>query len=123
LRLRTERDPSLAFATEANKAFARQEISAVIPDRGTNHIDALKLALRLGPEVIYLLTDADEPQLSAAELDLIHRANRGRTRIHAIEFGQGEALPQAPMNFLQKLAVQSGGTYRYYDVKRLGRPM
>ena len=60
--------------------------------------------------------------LSAAELDQIHRANRGRTRIHAIEFGQGEALPQAPMNFLQKLAVQSGGTYRYYDVKRLGRP-
>jgi hypothetical protein len=121
LRMRNEREVSLAFATEVNKTLARQEIAAVIPDRGTNHLDALKLALRLGPEVIYLLTDADEPQLSAAQLDDVHRLNRGKTRIHAIEFGLGEPLEQAPMNFLQKLAAQSGGTYRYYDVKRLGR--
>lgn len=121
LRLWNEREVSLAFATERNKTFARQEIAAVTPDRGTNHIDALKLALRLGPEVIYLLTDADEPQLEAAELDQIQRSNRGRVRIHAIEFGLGEPLEQAPMNFLKKLAVQNGGTYRYYNVKQLGR--
>lgn len=113
------RDPTLAFATEVNKVKARQEIAAVTPDRGTNHLDALKLAMRLGPEVIYLLTDADEPQLTAAELNQIDRTNQGRARIHCIEFGVGAALANGPQNFLQKLARQNGGTYRYHDVKRM----
>lgn len=113
------RSSPLAFATEINKSFARQEIAAVVPDNGTDHLKALTLALRLGPEVIYLLTDADEPQLSAAELDQIQRLNQGKTRIHTIEFGKGAALDDVRPNFLKKLASQSGGTYRYHDVKRL----
>jgi hypothetical protein len=121
LRLRSQQEPALAFATEVNKSLARQEIGAVSPDLGTNHIDALKLALRLGPEVIYLLTDADQPELSAAELDQIQRTNKGRARIHTIEFGRGPELDNGALNFLQKLARQNGGTYRYYNVKQLDR--
>lgn len=113
------RTSPLAFATEVNKSFARQEIAAVVPDNGTDHLKALTLALRLGPEVIYLLTDADEPQLSAAELNQVQRLNQGKTRIHTIEFGKGAALDDVRPNFLKKLALQNGGSYRYHDVKRL----
>jgi hypothetical protein len=122
LRLRGERDPTLAFATDVNKSLARQEIAAVVPSNGTNHIDALKLALRLGPEVIYFLTDAAEPALSAAELDQLHRANQGRARIHTIEFGVDAALNSGVLNFLQKLSRQNGGTHRYHNVLQLAVP-
>ncbi len=107
----------LMFATEVNKTLARQYISGVDPDQGTDHIPALKMALRLGPEVLFFLTDADEPQLNAAELNEIHQLNRGRTRIHTIEFGIGGDVDVD--NFLKKLARQNGGTYRYFDVKRI----
>lgn len=110
----------LAFATEVNKSFARQHISAIEPDLGTDHMPALRLALRMSPEVMFLLTDADEPQLSAKELSEIQRLNQGRTRIHTIEFGIDSGLEVD--NFLKKLARQNGGTYRYYDVKRLRAP-
>lgn len=112
-------DTELIFATEVNKTLARQYISGVDPDQGTDHIPALKLALRLGPEVLFFLTDADEPQLSAAELNEIHQTNKGRTRIHTIEFGIGGGVDVD--NFLKKLARQNGGTYRYFDVKRIAQ--
>jgi Ca-activated chloride channel family protein len=112
-------ETALFFATELNKTAARQYIAGMEPDAGTDHLPALKLALRWQPEVIYFLTDADEPQLTARELDDIRRQNQGRARIHSIEFGRGPALTDGPTNFLQKLAQQNGGTYRYQDVKRL----
>ena len=90
------------------------------PDLGTNRMDALKLAMKLGPEVIYLLTDVDQ-ELSAPDLDQIQRANKGRARIHTIEFGRGPQLDSGALNFLQKLARQNGGTYRYYNVRQLER--
>lgn len=109
----------LMFATELNKTLARQQISGTEPDLGTAHIPALELALRLNPEVMFFLTDADQPQLSAPELSSIQKLNQGRTRIHAIEFGQGGEVDVD--NFLKKLARQNGGTYRYFDVKRLAQ--
>lgn len=119
LRLRKNAAAEMAFATEVNKTFARQYIVGVQPDLGTDHLPAIKLALRLTPDVIFFLTDADEPQLTNGELLEIQRLNQGRTRIHTIEFGRGAALGNQ-LNFLQKLAQQNGGTHRYYDVKRIG---
>lgn len=117
---RVRSDGALFFATEVNKTYALQAIGLIEPDLGTDHIPALKLALRMGPEVIFFLTDADEPQLSGAELAEIARINQGRARIHTIEFGKGAELDLD--NFLKKLARQNGGTYRYHDVKRLANP-
>ncbi|MBI1345002.1 VWA domain-containing protein [bacterium] len=107
----------LMFATELNKTLARQQIAGVEPNDGTAHIPALELALRLNPEVIFFLTDADQPQLTPQELNSIQRLNQGRARIHTIEFGQGGEVDLD--NFLKKLARQNGGTYRYFDIKRL----
>src|SRR6185369_12972344 len=61
--------PKLLFATETNRALAHQFIRAMQPDRGTNHKDALKMALQYQPEVIFFLTDATEPRLDASDLD------------------------------------------------------
>jgi len=82
-------------------------------------LPALKRALSYSPEHIFFLTDADQPQLTAADLAEIRRINRGRTKIHCVEFGKGPGMPGD--NFLKQLARQNGGTYRYRDVTRFAR--
>ena len=109
----------LFVATDINKTLARQFIHSIQPDLGTHHLPALKLALGLEPDVIFFLTDAKEPVLSAGELNEIQRLNRGRAQIHAVEFGKGE--PLGPESFLQKLARQNGGSYAYRDVMKFRR--
>ena len=85
------------------------------------HFNALELAMKFNADVIFFLTDADEPGLTLGEMETIRRANNGAARIHCIEFGEGPDLkrPGDPRNFLQKLASESGGTYKYIDVKHL----
>ncbi len=111
--------PKLYAATEINRTLASQFISSVSPDGGTNHMPAMRKALQFQPEVVFFLTDADEPQLTAGELAEIKKINRGRARIHCVEFGVGERL--AADNFLKRLARENGGTYRYRNVARFGK--
>ena len=108
------------WATDINRTIARQFIASVRTDGGTSHLPALKKALSFEPDVIYFLTDADEPQLTAKELDSISRANRGGARIHCIEFGSGPKLKVNVENFLEKLTRFNDGTYHYRDVTRFG---
>jgi hypothetical protein len=84
---------------------------------GTNHYDALRMAIRMRPDVIFFLTDGHVPGLTDRELAEIRRsADQAGTTIHAIEFG---TTPQPqPATFLQILANQSRGKYRYFDVTR-----
>ncbi len=82
---------------------------------GTNHIDALRLALRMRPDVIFFLTDGRVPSLSDQELSEIGRiAESYGTTIHGIEFGVAPATD--PTSFVPRLASASGGKYRYFDV-------
>ena len=111
--------PQMQWATDINRTLARQFISSVQPDGGTDHMPALKKALRYQPENLFFLTDADQPILSARELNEIKTANNGRTAIHCVEFGKGPEI--SADNFLKKLARDNGGTYRYRDVTRFGR--
>ncbi len=111
--------PAMQWATEINRTLARQFISGIQPDGGTDHIPALKKALRYQPEHLFFLTDADQPQLSARELHEIKTLNGGRTRIHCVEFGKGPEL--SADNFMKKVARDNGGTYRYRDVTRFDR--
>ncbi len=111
--------PSMQWATDINRTLARQFISSVQPDGGTDHMPALKKALRYQPEHLFFLTDADQPILSARELHEIKTSNNGRTQIHCVEFGKGPEI--SADNFLKKLARENGGTYRYRDVTRFGR--
>lgn len=112
------RPPSLWWASDIRKTQARQYLSSVGPEGGTAHMPALRKALSYKPEHVFFLTDADQPQLSAADLDEIRRLNRGRTSIHTIEFGRGGDL--GVDNFLKRLARQNDGSYRYRDVTKFG---
>mgnify|MGYP003390149975 CR=1 FL=1 len=115
----TEDRPAMQWATDINRTLARQFISHVQPDGGTDHLPALKKALRYHPENLFLLTDADQPIMSTRELNEIKMSNNGRTKIHCVEFGKGPEL--SADNFLKKLARDNGGTHRYRDVTQFGR--
>ncbi len=110
----------LFWATDINRTLARQFIASIQADGGTDHMLALRRALRYGPEHIFFLTDADQPQLTAADLDEIRRLNHGRAKIHCIEFGRGPPVPVD--NFLKRLARQTGGAYQYRDVTKFIQP-
>jgi len=113
------RGDGLVFATEANKDEAMKFIDSVTGDGGTKHEEALLQAVRMRPDVIFFLTDADQPELSAAQLHGIAQRNDDRSSINAIEFGLGPQVNKG--NFLVKVARQNGGQHVYFDVSRLGR--
>lgn len=105
----------LAFATEANKQRAMRFIESIVADGGTEHEQALRLAIRLQPDVIFFLTDADDPKLTPAQLEKIRGLAAGIV-INAIEFGPGPK-PAEP-SFLAQLARQNGGGYAYVDLSQ-----
>ena len=106
----------LAFATEQNKRNAHRFVGGITATGGTEHVAALKLAITLKPDVIFFLTDADDPPLSTGQLYDINRRAAGIT-IHAVEFGLGPE--RNSNNFLVKLARQNGGEHYYVDVSKL----
>jgi hypothetical protein len=77
------------------------------PSGTTNHLLALRRGLILRPDVLYLLTDADN--LSPAEVQQITTINHG-TVIHTIELTRRAATnADGP---LTRLAHDNHGTYR-----------
>jgi Ca-activated chloride channel family protein len=109
----------LLLATEANRAIARQFIRMRQPDSGTEHLAALRLALSWKPDVLFFLTDAEDPRLRQADLDKVRSWNRSQCQIHAIEFGRGADL--GGDNFLKKIARQNHGSYSYRDITKFQR--
>ncbi len=120
LHLRDVHQPQLYAATEIHKTLAKQKIAGIHPGTGTQHFPALETALRLKPDVIFFLTDGQEPPIDERELELLKKLNGQKTRIHSIEFGVGGEVSEGanPRNFLRKLSRQNNGTYRYYDVTK-----
>ena len=106
----------LAFGTDANRAEVKKFLAALEAEGGTDHMAALSLAIRLRPDVIFLLTDGDKPLPSARDLARLDRLGPGIV-IHTIQFGEG---PRAgPRGWMAKLAQQSGGEHRYVDTTKL----
>ena len=109
--------PKPVFGTQQNKEAAVGFIRSVSPAGGTNHGEAIRLALTMEPDVIFLLTDADDPPLTANELDKLQLRNRAAASIHVIEFGIGPF--QGRHDFLVRLARQNNGQHVYVDVSGL----
>ena len=82
----------------------------------TEHLRGLLAALKLKPEVIFLLTDGGEPLLDNSQLRAIREQAAGRTSIHCVQFGRGPA-PEGG-SFLERLAAENGGSYVYIDMNR-----
>jgi hypothetical protein len=95
-----------------------QVVNIVYGSGGTNHMDALKLALRMRPDVVFILTDARVPRMSGLQLNEIRaRASANNTVIHTIEFGTDPVIPTD--SFLEQLAKGNHGEYRYFNVNTL----
>ena len=110
--------PQMAFGDEPGKALAARFVGGISAYGATDHMQALQMALRMRPDVIFFLTDADEPQLRTGDFQKLRQWNQG-TSINAIEFGLGPR--QAQFNFLQQLAAENGGQHAYVDIARLVR--
>jgi hypothetical protein len=106
----------LMAATVTNKARVQRQLESILPLGGTDHMLALREALKLKPEVIFFLTDAD--LMSNGDVNEI-LAELGSTRVQAVEFGRGTGLEQRTP--LGRLASSTGGTYRYIDVSKFPR--
>jgi hypothetical protein len=104
----------LHFSTDQNKVVAAREMDKMIPDGGTEHLPALKMALSMKPDVIFFLTDADD--LRARDVKEATDMNKDQAHIHTIEFGIGAEVDRD--NQLRELASKNGGTYRYIDAAR-----
>jgi hypothetical protein len=110
-------DPGrILFATDRNKEEAVKFIESITPYDGTRHDDAVKTAIKMAPDVIFWLTDADDPKLGPNQQERINAMAAGIT-INTIEFGTG---PQTDAgNFLVKIARANGGKHAYVDVSKL----
>jgi hypothetical protein len=113
------RNEDVHWATTVNKTLTRQYVGSVVVDGSTDRELALTKALALGPEVIYFLTDGDGVELDAAKRNRLAKQNNGRTRIHCIEFGEGQ--PPPARTALQLLAAENDGAYRFVSVGSLNR--
>lgn len=109
----------IAFATDRNKKLAANFVGGIVADGGTDRLTALKQAISFAPDVIFFLTDADDP-MSPGELAEIARDNsRAQAAISVIEFGRRQS--PLPGNFLTELARQSGGQYGYVNTATLSK--
>lgn len=107
----------LVTGEPATIARARDYVRRTVAVGGTEHEEALRMALRLAPDVIFFLTDAKIQTMSSAQLDdITRRAEDAGTTIHAIQFGTG---PPPTNTFLEQLVRRGGGGYRYVDVTKL----
>lgn len=106
----------LIFGTEQNKTLAKKFIASIQADGSTDHFPALLTAIDARPDVIFFLTDGLDTVIDSAQMRTIARRNSGRSSIHVIEFGAGEA--SLPDNFLTELARQNGGNYVYVNVRK-----
>jgi hypothetical protein len=109
----------VAFATERNKQMAAKFVGGITADGGTDRLAALRAAVAMQPDVIFFLTDDDDP-MPESELAEVNQLNRrASATICTIQFGQGPA--QKADNFLVQLARLTGGQYGYVDTTKLAK--
>jgi hypothetical protein len=107
--LRLAGGSDLVRADEENRRETAALLARLRASGSTNHVEALRRALELGPEVIFLVTDADD--LTPEQVRRLTQWNGGRAAIHAIELGgRDDSRPGGP---LETLARSNGGTYRF----------
>jgi hypothetical protein len=105
-------------ATDENKAAAVKFVGSMVAVGPTEHDRGLRAALRLGPEVIFLLTDGGDPHLKPAECAAITGEAAGRTSIHVLHFGRGREGAASGDHFLRRLAGENRGSYLYIDLAK-----
>jgi hypothetical protein len=95
---------ALLPATPGNVQQALDALDAVGAAGATDHIAAVRWGLQLQPDVLFLVTDADD--LTPAQVRSLTDLNGGRTVIHTLAWGPAAA------DALRLLAEHNGGTHR-----------
>ncbi|MBW3599416.1 MAG: hypothetical protein KY475_19365 [Planctomycetes bacterium] len=83
---------------------------------GTGHYLAISSAMRLRPDVIFLLTDGGDPRLTTPQIEQLARRAAPVTKIVCLQFGFGPAPDNS--DALRILAERTGGSYSYIDMSR-----
>ena len=100
------------FADEATLREVRRFVKGTTAGGGTRHAEAIAAALRLAPDVVFLLTDADAAHdLTDRELERL-AGRLGAARLMVIQFGGAEDR-RSPR--LARLATMSAGAYRVVE--------
>ncbi len=108
----------LIFATDNERATAIEYVKGIHAIGGTEHVPALRLGASMSPDVLFFLTDAADPILSDGQLnDIVQRCTSRGTTVHSIEFGSGPN--PGPGRWIEELASQTGGQYRYVDILQI----
>ena len=81
---------------------------------GTDHVQALRFALNLSPDVIFLLTDA-EGGMTPVELSHLADRNRSGAVINIIHFGAQRGADRS----LERLSREHGGKYVFKNIDSL----
>lgn len=100
----------LAKANQFNKQQLQKDLEVINPEGGTDHIEALRIALGMKPDIIYFLSDADLMTYS----DVSHiLSTKPQSKIHALHLSPGPDI-NGPTP-LKKLASSTGGIYKHLD--------
>lgn len=75
------------------------------PGGGTNPMPALEHALRMRPDLIYLMTDGDIPDETR---DFLQQTNTKKIVVHTIAFQNVDGRL-----ILEEIAKDQGGTFRF----------
>ena len=92
-------------ATAANKMKVQNWLSKVVISGGTYAFNAIKMAFKMEPDTMFLLSDgvfSDHLEVANA-FDSIR--GQKTTRVHTVSIGQ-------PSNFLRRIAEFNNGTYQ-----------
>jgi phage FluMu protein Com len=109
-------------ATEANKLAAYEFIDGIVPLGQTDPSEALRAALALRPNTIFLLSDGEFEERIVNLVDKLNPAggaNNGRlVKVNTLCF-----IYTAGERILQTIADRNGGTYRFIgesDLEKVG---
>jgi hypothetical protein len=105
----------LVPATPASVEQAIELLQDVRAAGATDHARALRRALLLRPDLLFLVTDAGD--LKATDVPALIRLNRRGTALHVIELAGG-SLGRRPTCPLAQLAQHTGGSYRRVPPER-----
>ena len=105
-----------SFGTDENKLVVKRLIEGIAVGPRTEHEPALIMALRMRPDVIWLMTDGDDPELTGRDLERISRVNEAVSIIHVVQFSKGP--PKRGQEWLKRLASENRGEYKLVDVSQ-----
>jgi hypothetical protein len=116
----TGNNNKLIPANAKNREAATQFINNTYGAGQTNHMPALEVAIRLKPDVIFLMTDGEEKDdPSRDQLKRLRNLNKGHAKINVVQF----CYEARSTGTLVQLANENGGKHIFMTISQLGPGM